>query len=752
MSSADEPFTLSLLREAINKHGTPLDIDDEILSYVSHLTSTLAAADESGNVADVSFAPEDWSETCLPYLTSSKSNDDESAHVAEVVETYRKLVERHVGGMDGDSDSDDDDDDPDRTICDIRFNLAYGGMILLHRTQMKLKRGHRYALVGQNGVGKTTLMNAIDKGRLDGWPTGLRTEYVDSGSNVDADYENNRVLAYLQDITHKSDESLELLRQLKFTQGMMEGKIGELSGGWQMKLRLARAVLNNADILLLDEPTNHLDKKTVEWLTCYLTSQKDTTVLCVSHDTKFVEQVCTDVIHYEKRDIWGPHRKLVHYKGKMSHFVKKQPQAAHYFKLAKTSSLSFKFPNPGRLEGIRTTTQKFLEMDNVAFRYPGTDHDQIKDVCAKMTLASRVAVTGANGAGKTTLVRLIVGETLPTNVGACRLWVHHNLRVAYVAQHSFHHVEQHVDSSPVAYMQWRFKDGYDREKIESEAFRIGEEEQKGIDDFMLEGIWSRRLRAGKIEYEVKKRHVREKDNKYYTKDELLAMGFEMLIKQTDEKIKAVEAGLDRRPKTTTEIQKHLNDFGLAENFGTYGKIAGLSGGQKVKLVLAAAMWNCPHLLILDEPTNYLDREALGALSAALNEWGGAVLMISHSHEFFSSVCTEEWRVADGGVQIIGESSERQMKAVARKKVHEKEVTTDEKLENAGGNMNADGDKLKDASVDFWGKTLSKKDFRNFEKAKKRRDIDAMRKILLIPIGKIMPGHEALGDGKNKPKA
>jgi ATPase subunit of ABC transporter with duplicated ATPase domains len=85
------------------------------------------------------------------------------------------------------------------------------------------------------------------------------------------------------------------------------------------------------------------------------------------------------------------------------------------------------------------------------------------------------------------------------------------------------------------------------------------------------------------------------------------MGFEKLLKQTDEKIAAKEAGLDLRPVTTKEIQSHLDDFGLAQEFGTYGKIRGLSGGQKVKLVLAAAMWNCPHLLVLDEPTNYLDR-------------------------------------------------------------------------------------------------------------------------------------------------
>ena len=298
--------------------------------------------------------------------------------------------------------------------------------------------------------------------------------------------------------------------------------------------------------------------------------------------------------------------------------MKKQPQAKHYFELA-TTDLKFTFPDPGRLEGIRTSTQKFLEMENVDYRYPGAEKNTLTGVNIKMSLSSRVAVTGANGAGKTTMVKMLVGETQPSNLGSCRLYIHHNLRIAYVSQHAFFHVEQHLEDSPAAYIQWRFKKGYDEEKIRSEAFRITPEEQTAIDEFGLEAIWSRRLRAGKLEYEVKKINVPEKDNKYYTKDELMAMGFAQLLKQTDEKIAAKEAGLDIRPVTISEIQKHLDNFGLKSEFGTYGKIRGLSGGQKVKLVLAAAMWNCPHLLVLDEPTNYLDREALGALSAALNE-------------------------------------------------------------------------------------------------------------------------------------
>ncbi|KAK1741274.1 ABC transporter, partial [Skeletonema marinoi] len=311
------------------------------------------------------------------------------------------------------------------------------------------------------------------------------------------------------------------------------------------------------------------------------------------------------------------------------------------------------------------------------------------------------------------------------------------------------HVEQHIEDSPCSYIQWRFKDGFDKEKIESEAFRIRitPQEQKAIDDYNLEGIWSRRLRAGVPEYEIKKKHVREKDNIYVSKDELLAMGFKHLLRQTDEKIASKEAGLDLRPVTTSEIQTHLDDFGLAQEFGTYGKIRGLSGGQKVKLVLAAAMWNCPHLLVLDEPTNYLDREALGALSAALNEWGGAVLMISHNKEFYGSVCKEEWIVADGKVDVKGDSDEREMKAVARKKESKKEKSADAIVESAGGNTNADGDKYKDATTNFWGKAVSKKEARNYDKAKKKGDVAAMRKILAIPKGKVMPGQEELGDGK-----
>jgi elongation factor 3 len=707
---------------------------EEILSYVAFLAAGLAEANE--------FDAAVWKDVLEPYMEQAGHSS------AAVLEKFRQAAEHELTEQD-DAESYGGDDDEVEEVCNLRFNLAYGGKILLHKTKLRLLRGRCYALVGQNGVGKTTLMNAINTGKIDDWPHHLVTAYVDSGSNVDPAFEAQIVLTYLIESTKRSKEDcVAKLKELDFTEEMLEGTIGALSGGWQMKMRLVRAVLIQPDIYLLDEPTNHLSESAVKWITDYLCNLEHPTVLIVSHDTTFLENVCTDVIHYEERAVWGPYRRLVHYKGRMSDFVKLQPQAKHYFELAATDNLKFEFPDPGRLEGVKTSTQKFLEMEHVDFRYATANKNTLTDINLKMSLSSRVVVLGANGAGKSTLIKMIVGETVPTNLGVCKFYVHQNLRVAYVAQHAFYHVEQHMEESPVAYIQWRFRDGYDKEKMESEAFKIPEEEQKAIDEFNLEGIWSRRLRAGVLEYEVKKKNIREKDNKYYSRDDLMAMGFEHLIKQTDEKIASKEAGLDLRPVTTSEIQKHLDGFGLPQEFGTYGKVRGLSGGQKVKLVLAAAFWTNPHLVVLDEPTNFLDREALGALSAALNEWGGAVLMISHNKEFYSSVCREEWDLVKGELSIRGISSEREMKAIARKKKYEKELAGDEVLDKAGGNVNANGDKYKDATVNFWGQTVSKKEARQFEKSKKKGDVEAMRKILQVPKGKVMPGHEELGDGNS----
>jgi len=124
------------------------------------------------------------------------------------------------------------------------------------------------------------------------------------------------------------------------------------------------------------------------------------------------------------------------------------------------------------------------------------------------------------------------------------------------------------------------------------------------------------------------------------------MGWKKITQKIDER-EASRAGAYAKPLTQQEIQKHLENVGLEPEFSVHTQIRALSGGQKVKVVVGAAMWNNPHVLILDEPTNYLDRDSLGALAGAIREFGGGVLMISHHSEFTEALCEEVWIVENG---------------------------------------------------------------------------------------------------------
>merc|ERR1711943_181685 len=131
-------------------------------------------------------------------------------------------------------------------------------------------------------------------------------------------------------------------------------------------------------------------------------------------------------------------------------------------------------------------------------------------------------------------------------------------------------------------------------------------------------------------------------------------------------------GIATKKLTQLNIQKHLDCFGLETQFGTYSKISALSGGQKVKVVLSAAMWMEPHVLILDEPTNFLDRDSLGALATAIKNYAGGCIIISHQREFYSALCPEVWSVVDGKVAVSG--SEWMDAAEKARKKAEKEAS------------------------------------------------------------------------------
>merc|ERR1711998_688499 len=149
-----------------------------------------------------------------------------------------------------------------------------------------------------------------------------------------------------------------------------------------------------------------------------------------------------------------------------------------------------------------------------------------------------------------------------------------------------------------------------------------------------------------------------------------------LMMQVDERIAFEASGIATKKLTALNIQKHLDNFGLESQFGTYSKISALSGGQKVKVVLASAMWMEPHVLIPDEPTNFLDRDSLGALATAIKNYAGGVIIISPQREFYSALCPEVWSVVPGekgGTCTVSGSEWMDAAEKARKKA-EKEAS------------------------------------------------------------------------------
>merc|ERR1719190_104836 len=354
-----------------------------------------------------------------------------------------------------------------------------------------------------------------------------------------------------------------------------------------------------------------------------------------------------------------------------------------YFELS-NEIMKFAFPEPGPLEGVKSRSKVILRMTNVTFQYPTKDKPTIMDVSLTVSQVSRVAVIGANGAGKSTAIKVLVGEQKPTEGS---IWKAAGLRMAYVAQHAFHHLEKHMKETPTQYIMWRFAGNDDKESLEFKTTELSVDEeaaraaQWGIDSVsggvrrctdpkedakkakqdeinavVPDAILGRRQKKKEktYEYEVKWQFKPMESNVWVEKDILVKMGYLKLVQREDERQAAV-AGLMTKQLTQQCIEKHLSDFGVDAECASHTQINQLSGGMKVKVVLAAALWQNPHVVILDEPTNYLDREGLGALVLAIKDYKGGVLIISHNKEFCDGVATEKWIMKGGHLRIEGES-------------------------------------------------------------------------------------------------
>ncbi|KDQ21428.1 hypothetical protein BOTBODRAFT_168695 [Botryobasidium botryosum FD-172 SS1] len=533
-------------------------------------------------------------------------------------------------------------------LCDTLFSLAYGALLLLSHTTLRLVRGRRYGICAGNGSGKSTLLRALKDGKVENFPPQEELRAVMVEHSLQGEDASLSIIDFIAaDKALASVRRKNIIAQLKevgFDEERQAQSVGSLSGGWKMKLELARAMLYKADLLLLDEPTNHLDRTSVRWLEEYLVAHKDVTCLIVSHDSGFLDNVTTDIIHYESK-------KLVYYPGTLSDFVKKVPSAKSYYTLAATS-VKFSFPPPGSLMGVRSNTRAIMKLANCTFTYPGRTTPSLFNVSCALSLSSRVGIVGPNGAGKSTLIKLLTGETEPQEG---TVYKHPSLRVGYVSQHATHHIEHHLEKTPIAYIQWRYQDGHDREILEK-ATRVMTKEEKAVmdQDFVgkngekrkIELIMGRQKLKKSLQYEIKWRGLDHRYNTWLPREDLLAKGFTKLVQQFDD-LESSREGAGSRDTSAHLVRKHLEEVGLDGDIAQYNEMGGLSGGQKVKVVIAAALWNNPQVLVLDEPTNFLDREALGGLAVAIRDWGGAVLIISHNEEFVNALCPEIWNVEGG---------------------------------------------------------------------------------------------------------
>ncbi|KAK7249183.1 ATPase [Aureococcus anophagefferens] len=415
------------------------------------------------------------------------------------------------------------------------------------------------------------------------------------------------------------------LLEMEFTEELIEKPICNLSGGWKMKLALARAVLLNADLLLLDEPTNHLGVQKQAWLCDFLTGPAcaHVTTLVVSHD-----QVPQQV-------------------------RRERPMAKAYFSIHDTE-MKFTFPVPGPLEGVKSKTKAIIQAKNISFTYPRREEaDALGDLSCQLAGVAR------------------------------------KRRVAYAAQHAFHHIEQHLEMSPAEYIQWRFSGGLDKEQQAMEAAQMTDEEKAKLKQNFV--VYLKELaaeldeaatrRASQIIFEKMEplkagqkppptdiqngifpdcvRQIKQLDgtsmednkNLYLPKVVLESNGFFKLMKAIDDKI-AAEAG-NVKPLTTGCIQKHLDDFGLMEEFGTYGKMKNLSGGQKVNR----------------RTTSTATRSR--ALSR-IKDFEGGVLMISHNAEFFGDIAPEIWEIP-GDQKVHISSGAEWMEAVRARELAEQKM-------------------------------------------------------------------------------
>merc|ERR1712110_65292 len=308
-------------------------------------------------------------------------------------------------------------------------------------------------------------------------------------------------------------------------------------------------------------------------------------IIATSANTLFLNEMCTHIVDFHERKL----RQFKAEKGAvLAKFVETYPEKASYFELSDKNE-QWVFPVPGTLEGVKSRGKTILKMQDVTFKYPTHEKNTVENITLTVCMASRVAIVGANGAGKSTAIKLLIGELKP-EIG--KITRHQNMRLAYVAQHAFHHLEKHLDKTPVDYILWRFAGADDRESLENQNQETNEDDEKKRETpwficpkslevkkcdmsdtpegkkeraakVVPEAILNRQkhTKTKKYIYEVKWMHKSVECNTWVERDTILAMGYSKMVHKKDEQ-EAAAAGLLSKPLTQPGVEKALKDFGL----------------------------------------------------------------------------------------------------------------------------------------------------------------------------------------------
>ncbi|CAK9214917.1 unnamed protein product [Sphagnum troendelagicum] len=493
------------------------------------------------------------------------------------------------------------------------LSVTFHGHELVVDSTLELNYGRRYGLLGLNGCGKSTLLTSIgcrevpipehmDIYHLTREIDATEMTALEAVMNVDEERLKlekeaellaaqddgggeplERIYERLESMDSATAEmrAAQILHGLGFTKKMQAKKTRDFSGGWRMRIALARALFMNPTILLLDEPTNHLDLEACVWLEEML-KKFERILVIVSHSQDFLNGVCTNIIHMQNKQLkfytgnydqycqtraeleenqmkqyrWEQEQisgmkeyiarfghgsaKLARQAQSKEKTLAKMERGGLTEKVVRDKVLTFRFTDVGKLP------PPVLQFVELKFGYT-PDVLIYEKVDFGVDLDSRIALVGPNGAGKSTLLKLMTGDLVPLD-GMVRR--HNHLRIAQYHQHLTETLT--MDMSALAYMMSQYP-GLEEEKMRSAIGRFG-----------LTG-----------------------------KAQVMPMG-------------------------------------------------NLSDGQKSRVIFAWLAWRLPHLLLLDEPTNHLDIETIDALADALNEWDGGLVLVSHDFRLINQVAKEIW--------------------------------------------------------------------------------------------------------------